>query len=495
MLKNLSKNYILAIDQGTTGSRAILFDHKGKEKGRGYKEFRQYYPKPGWVEHDPNEIIKSVEAAIRTVLSLSKVNPRNIAAIGITNQRETTILWNRKTGVPYTRAIVWQDRRTAEICDELKKKKLEALVHSKTGLVLDPYFSGTKISWLLNHHSHLRQEARLGRLAFGTVDSWLLWKLTGEHATDHTNASRTLLFNIQTRKWDKDLLSIFSVPESILPKVQDSASFYGKTRNWPGLPNGIPITALCGDQQAALYGQACYAPGEMKNTYGTGCFLVMNTGKKKLISKKGLLTTMACDEFGKPAFALEGSVFIAGALVQWLRDSLKWIRQAGETDKIARSVPDSHGVTVVPAFVGLGAPYWNANARGAILGLTRGVKPEHIIRASLEAIALQTADLVNAIKMEFKSPIPSLKVDGGAAKNNFLMQFQADILGLNIFRSQLVESTAWGAAKLAGVGSHFWKSPKELDRQIKYDRFHPKMKKQERISIYSNWQDQVKRVL
>ena len=495
MLKNLSQKYILSIDQGTTGSRAILYDVHGKEKGRGYEEVRQFYPKPGWVEHDPAQILKSVQNAIRLSLRNSGINPRHIASIGITNQRESSVLWNPKTGKPAHRVIVWQDRRTSSLCAEFKKQGLESLVHKKTGLVLDPYFSGTKITWLLKHYPKIKKESRQGKLIFGTMDTWLLWNMTGEHATDHTNASRTLLFNIHTKKWDFELLRIFGVPESLLPRVQNSASFYGKTRNWPGLPDGIPVTALCGDQQSALYGQACYRRGEMKNTYGTGCFLVMNTGKTKIISKTGLLTTLACDQLGRPSYALEGSVFIAGALIQWLRDSMKWIRRADETEKIALSVPDAHGVTVIPAFAGLGAPYWDFEARGAILGLTRGVRIPHIVRASLESIAFQTADLVSSVRKEFKFPIRSLKVDGGASNNNFLMQFQSDILGIDVLRSHVAESTAWGAAKLSGLAAGIWKNPDEFDHKMKYQRFRPKMKKSASNLMYENWQEQIKRVL
>lgn len=495
MLKNLSQKYILSIDQGTTGSRAILFDSKGREKGRGYEEVLQFYPKPGWVEHDPKQILQSVEKAIRIALTESKINPNQIAAIGITNQRESTVLWNPKSGVAAHRVIVWQDRRTASICEELKKRGLESVIHKKTGLVLDPYFSGTKIAWLLKHHVKINKEARDGKLLFGTIDTWILWNMTGEHVTDHTNASRTLLFNIQTLKWDSELLKIFGVSQSMLPRVQDSASIYGKTKNWPGLPDGILITALCGDQQAALYGQGCYTRGQMKNTYGTGCFLVINTGSKKVISESGLLTTLACDEMGRPAYALEGSVFIAGALIQWLRDSMKWIRSAEESEKIARSVPDNHGVTVIPAFVGLGAPYWDSGARGAILGLTRGVTPAHIIRAALESIAYQTADLVEVVKREFKFPIRALKVDGGACRNNLLMQFQADILGVDVLRSGIPESTAWGVAKLAGVSARIWKTPRDLDHQTKYQRFCPGISIKTRSELFKQWQQQVKRIL
>ncbi len=490
-----SRKFVLAIDQGTTGSRAIILNSSGKNIGKGYVEIKQYYPKPGWVEHDPQEILKSAQIAIRRAIQESGIRSREIAAIGITNQRESTVLWNRNSGRPFHRVIVWQDRRTSSICSELKKRGLEPFVHSRTGLVLDPYFSGTKITWLLKNVPRIARECKLGHVAFGTMDTWLLWNMTGEHATDHTNASRTLLYNIQTKKWDKELCRIFNADPSILPRIENSAAIYGKTLNWPGLPDGIPVTALCGDQQAALYGQGCYRRGEMKNTYGTGCFLVINTGTTRVISKSGILTTIACDSMGHPVYALEGSVFIAGALIQWLRDSLKLIKNASETEKIARSVQDSHGVTVIPAFTGLGAPYWDAEARGAILGLTRGANASHIVRASLEAIALQTYDLVKAIKKEFDYPIKFLKVDGGASKNNFLMQFQSDILGLKVLRSRLVENTAWGVGKMAGVGAGIWNSPVQLDHHIRYENFHPNIQKQKREEILRSWRSQINRIL
>ena len=487
----MPKQFILALDQGTTGSRAILIDSAGNEAGFGYHELKQYYPKPGWVEHDPIDILASVRVAIKSAVSHSRIHPRQIGAIGITNQRESTVVWNRKTGRPCHRVIVWQGRRTADICDSLKRRKLEPVIHAKTGLVLDPYFSGSKIAWLLKQYPSLKSNSAM----FGTMDTWLLWNLTGEHATDPTNASRTLLYDLSKLAWDKDLLKIFNVPPSMLPRIQNSGSNFGRTRGWPGLPDGIPVTAILGDQQAALYGQGCYGRGEMKNTYGTGCFLVVNTGPSKIFSGTGLLTTVASDSKGRPVYALEGSVFVAGALIQWLRDSMKWIKNARESEEIARSVEDSHGVTVVPAFTGLGAPYWDARARGAILGLTRGVKPAHIIRASLEAIAFQTADLVRAMTKDLKFPISSLKVDGGASRNNFLMEFQANVLGIPVLRSHRVESTAWGVGKLAGVTAGLWNDPHQLDRKIRFDIFRPSIKKSERNTLYKNWQEQLKRVL
>jgi glycerol kinase len=487
--------YILSIDQGTTGSRAIIFDQEGRIKGQSYQEIKQFYPKPGWVEHDPVQILKSVQITIKNAIQKSHINPHQLSCIGITNQRESVVLWDPQTGKPYFRVIVWQDRRTSELCVLLKQKKLESVIRQKTGLVLDPYFSATKVRWMFDTYPHLRKKADRGRLLMGTIDTWLLWNMTREHVTDHTNASRTLLFNINTLKWDSQLLKWFKVPKQILPKVQHSGSQFGKTYRWKGLPDGIPITAVCGDQQSALFGQSCYQKGDMKNTYGTGCFLVMTTGSSKIISRSGLLTTLACDQEGKPVFALEGSIFIAGALIGWIRDSLQWLNTSKESEKIARSVPDSGGVTVIPAFVGLAAPYWDANARGAILGLTRGVRYQHIIRAALESIAFQTADLVDSIRKEFEFPIHDLKVDGGASQNNLLMQMQADLLGVRILRSDQTESTAWGAAKLAGLTYGVWKSPTRVDAKRKFQSFFPKMKKKKQLALLKHWQEQVQRVL
>ncbi|MBI4398263.1 MAG: glycerol kinase GlpK [Candidatus Omnitrophica bacterium] len=490
-----SKQYILAIDQGTTGSRALVVDSRGKTKGAGYVEIPQHYPKPGWVEHSPQDILHSVRTAITQAIRKSRISSNEIRAIGITNQRESTVLWNRKTGKPYHPVIVWQDRRTSGICEGLKKRGLEPLIREKTGLVLDPYFSGSKILWLMKQLPKLAQDAKRGQVAFGTMDTWLLWNMTGEHATDVTNASRTLLYNIQTREWDQRLCRIFSAHPSMLPRVQVSASHFGNTKKWHILPDGIPVMAMAGDQQAALYGQACYGRGEMKNTYGTGCFLMMNTGSVRVHSQQGLLTTLACDAFGKPVYAIEGAVFIGGALIQWLRDSMRWIRSAGESEQIAKSVSDSHGVTVIPAFTGLGAPYWNAEARGAILGLTRGVTSAHIVRASLESVALQVSDLVLAVKKELRFPIRFLKVDGGASNNNFLMQFQSDILGLRILRSHLTESTAWGIGKMAGVSLGIWKGPYVLDHLIRYQTFRPGLSRAKRKQMLHHWRRQIQRVL
>lgn len=486
---------ILSIDQGTTGTTVILMDLKGKILVRGYREFTQYYPKPGWVEHDPEEIWAVTLDVIRDTLRDREGQPSEIKAIGITNQRETTILWDKETGKPISRAIVWQCRRTAPLCEELKKKGLEPEFRKKTGLVLDAYFSGTKIKWMLDHVTGAKALAKKGRLAFGTVDSWLIWKLTGGrvHATDYTNASRTLLFNIHTQKWDEGLLRILGIPSSLLPEVKPSCGFFGETNHNPVLPSGIPITGVAGDQQAAMFGQLCFQPGTAKNTYGTGCFMLFNTGNKAIRSKYGLLTTLAIGGKGEPVYALEGSVFIAGAAIQWLRDGLKLISTAAESETLARKVADSGGVYLVPAFVGLGAPYWDMEARGVFTGLTRGATQEHLVRAALESIAYQTKDLVEAIIKETGIPLKSLKVDGGATRNDFLMQFQADILGIPVDRPLNIETTGAGAAFLAGLGAGIWKSSKELAKCREADKlFKPKMKMAARISFYEGWKKAVR---
>lgn len=490
------RRYLLAIDQGTTGSRALIFDADGKVVANAYQEFRQYFPKPGWVEHNAEEIWQSCVSVIGRAVIESRVPPSRIAAIGITNQRETTVLWDKKTSRPVHHAIVWQCRRTTELCHRLKKQ--EPLIHQRTGLVLDPYFSGTKIRWLLDHVPGLRRRAGQGRLAFGTIDSWLLWKLTGGrvHATDYTNASRTLLLNIHTRRWDERLLKLFKIPKKILPEVRKSGSIFGTTQKIAGLPAGIPIAAIMGDQQAALYGQGCFKAGTSKNTYGTGCFIMLNTGKKCVLSRRGLLTTLACDFKGNPVYALEGSVFIAGAVVQWLRDGLKAVPSSSETERAIQGLKDAHGVYVVPAFVGLGAPYWMSEARGLITGITRGVTMAHIIRASLESIAYQTRDVFDVMKTEFGHNIKELKVDGGASKNNFLMQFQADMLREKIVRPQMVELTAQGAAQLAGVTVGLWRSPEELKRQYKVDRrFLPLLNPAKTELLYHGWLKAVKQAM
>lgn len=493
------KKYILSIDQGTTGSRAFLFDQKGKVASGAYREFKQYFPKPGWVEHDADEIWRSCAAAIKETIQKARISGKNIVGIGITNQRETTVLWERDSSKPAGRAIVWQCRRTADICKKLKTKKLESTFRQKTGLILDPYFSGTKVKWLLDNAPSLRAKAKAGKICFGTIDSWLIWKLTGgrSHVSDMTNASRTLLFNIRNKTWDPELLKILNVPEPLLPKVQNSGSIFGETRSGliPNLPGGIPIAAVMGDQQAALYGHGCYGPGEIKNTYGTGNFLVFNTGKKLIYSKKGLLTTISCDIKGRPIYALEGAIFITGAAIQWLRDGLGVIKKARDTEKLIRGVKDSGGVYFVPAFTGLGAPHWDSEARGLICGLTRGSAEKHIIRATLESIAYQTRDVFDIMQKAFGKKVKELRVDGGACRNNFLMQFQADILGLKVLRPKTIESTVQGVTHLAGITIGLWKE-KELKNMHKPDRiFTPGMATDVRERLYSGWRDAVRRTL
>ena len=481
---------VLAIDQGTTGSTVLVYDRAGRVVGRAYSEFRQHYPKPGWVEHDPEEIWQVTRRVIGKALRSGRIAVRKIAAIGITNQRETTLLWSRKTGKPIYRAIVWQDRRTAALCAELKSRGLIETVRHKTGLVIDPYFSASKIRWLLDNVRGAQARAEAGELCFGTVDSWLIWKLTGGrvHTTDYTNASRTLLFNIHDKRWDDELLALFRVPSAVLPQVVHSSGVVAEAD--PRLFSGqaVPIAGIAGDQQAALFGQGCFHPGMVKNTYGTGCFLLMPTGAKAVTSTRGLLTTLACGADGQPVYALEGAIFVAGAAVQWLRDGLEWIRDAAETERIARKTRDTLGVYVVPAFVGLGAPYWDPDARGAIVGLTRGVRREHVVRATLEALAYQTRDVVDAMVAESERPLKELRADGGASQNDFLMQFQADLLDATVDRPKIVETTATGAAFLAGLGVGLWKSTAELERIRKVDRlFQPRSRTEERERLYAGW--------
>ena len=493
----MQTGYILSIDQGTTGTTILLMDAKGEIVGKESREFTQYYPKPGWVEHDAIEIW---EVTCQVVVDLvSAYNAKNqIIAIGVTNQRETTVIWDRRTGNPIHPAIVWQCRRTSEICSDLKKQGLEEKIKSKTGLVTDPYFSSTKVLWILDQVDNARSLADQGYLAFGTIDSWLLWNLTDgtSHATDQTNASRTMLFNINTLQWDEELLEIFQVPVSILPEVQPSSNIFGTTKGLEFLPDSIPISGMAGDQQAALFGQLCTQSGVAKNTYGTGCFLLLNTGDQPIQSESGLLTTLACSLDQKPTYALEGSVFIAGAAIQWLRDELHFVDSAAETEVLAESLNDSDGVFVVPAFTGLGAPYWDPNAKGAILGLTRGTTPSHIVRASLESIAFQSADLVEAMIYDAGLQLHQLRVDGGAASNNFLMQFQADLLGVDIERPCHIETTAIGAAYLAGLGVGLWGNIDELELHRQVDRvFSPQMSELQRQDKLSAWRNAVKRVL
>ena len=492
----MARDYILSIDQGTTGSRAIIIDRNGRIVGSDYSEFRQIFPRPGWVEHNAEEIWRVTAKVIAGALRKTRVNPKRVAAIGITNQRETTVVWDKKTGKPIHNAIVWQCRRTAGLCNELKARGLEKIFRERTGLVVDAYFSGTKIKWLLDNVKGARPAASKGRLAFGTIDSWLIYNLSGRraHVTDYTNASRTLIFNIKSKKWDDQLLDALDIPRSILPEVLPSAGLFAGTA-CPGLPPGIPISGVAGDQQAALFGQGCFEKGLAKNTYGTGCFMLTYLGDKFVQSRSGLITTLACDPQGKPAYALEGSIFITGAAIQWLRDQLKVIAKAAETEAIARSVPDTNGVYFVPAFVGLGAPYWDMAARGAVLGLTRGANKNHIVRAALESIAYQTRDLALAMEQDLGAKVKELRVDGGASKNNFLMQFQADILGVPVNRPKMVETTALGAGYLAGIAVGLWKDAGVVNRLRKTDAvFKPKMKPQERARLYAGWLEAVGRV-
>jgi glycerol kinase len=488
---------VLALDQGTTGSTALVFGTEGEVLGRAYAEIRQHYPSPGWVEHDAEEIWEKTRRVAAEAVAASGLPGGAIRAIGITNQRETTVLWDRKTGDPVYRAIVWQSRQTAEICARLKSQGHEPLFHDRTGLVLDPYFSGSKIAWLLEGSPALRARAAAGEIAFGTIDTWLIHRLTGGrvHATDPTNASRTLLFDIHSRRWDPELARILGVPEAVLPQVLPSSGVFGETVGLDGLPAGIPIAGDAGDQQAALFGQGCFEPGMAKNTYGTGAFLVLNTGDRRVISRRGLLTTLCCDARGKAAYALEGAVFVAGAAVQWLRDELGLIAAAAETGPIAESVADTHGVYVVPAFTGLGAPYWDAGARGAILGLTRGAGRAHLVRATLESLAYQSRDVIDAMNEESGVALRELRVDGGASANDFLMQFQADLLGVAVDRPALVETTAAGAAFLAGLGVGLWKDAASLASHRRRDRlFTPSMPPERREALYAGWKEAVARV-
>jgi glycerol kinase len=481
--------YILALDQGTTSSRAMLVDEKGEVKAVAQKEFRQYFPAAGWVEHDPKEIWGSQAGVVAEVLAKSRVSSKEIAAIGITNQRETTVIWERATGHPIAPAIVWQDRRTTEICEELKNKGLEPLFRKKTGLVLDPYFSGTKIQWILQHIPGALERAKKGELCFGTIDSWLVWNLTDGkvHVTDISNASRTLLFNIHTCKWDDELLDILNIPKAILPEVRSSSEIFGVTSS-DLFSTPVPIAGIAGDQQAALFGQACTKQGMAKTTYGTGCFMLMNTGKTPVESKNRLLTTIAYKIGSEVFYALEGSVFIGGAVVQWLRDNLGLIKTSAEVEKLAASVPDNGGVYFVPAFTGLGAPHWDPYARGAIVGMTRGTTGAHIARAALEGIAFQVTDVLKAMENDAQMKIEELRVDGGAVRNNLLMQFQADLLGTKVVRPKLTELTALGAAYLAGLAVGFWKDLAQIQAHWKIENtFTPQKSAQEMQALRAKW--------
>lgn len=489
----MEKTYMLSLDQGTTSSRAILFDHSGAIIGVAQKEFTQIYPKPGWVEHNAEEIWESQLEVLKAVLLENHVKPEQIAGIGITNQRETTVVWDKNTGRPVYNAIVWQSRQTMDICNQLKEQGFDPMVREKTGLLIDAYFSGTKVKWILDHVDGAREQAEKGDLLFGTIDTWLLWKLTdgAVHVTDYSNASRTLMFNIHTLEWDQELLNMLTVPASILPRVRPSSEIYGYTAN-SLFEAAIPIAGIAGDQQAALFGQACFVEGAAKNTYGTGCFMLMNTGEKAVASNNGLLTTIAWGLEGKVEYALEGSIFVAGATVQWLRDGLKLLAKASDSEKHALAVESTDGVYLVPAFVGLGAPYWDMEARGAIFGLTRGTTQDHLIRAALESLAYQTRDVLEAMEADSGIKLKKLAVDGGAVANNFLMQFQADILATEVERPRVNETTALGAAYLAGLAVDYWNSKADIVNNKVVERtFMPSFDEDKRESLYAGWKKAV----
>jgi glycerol kinase len=487
--------YILALDQGTTSSRAILFDHAGGIVTVAQKEFQQIFPQPGWVEHDPQEIWATQMAVAIEAVSRAQAHPGDVAAIGITNQRETTVVWDRETGTPVCNAIVWQDRRTAEFCDRLKADGHEPDITRRTGLVVDAYFSGSKVAWILNNVPGARERAQAGRLAFGTVDSWLVWKLTdgAVHITDVSNASRTMMFNIHDMAWDPELLRLLGVPASMLPEVRASSEVYGRVSRLLGTEN-IPIAGIAGDQQAALFGQMCVSPGMAKNTYGTGCFLLQNTGERPVPSQNRLVTTVAWRVGGRTEYALEGSVFIGGAVVQWLRDGLRLFDRSPDVEKLASSVPDNGGVYLVPAFAGLGAPHWDPYARGLLIGITRGTTGAHVARAAIESIAYQVDDLLEAVQRDSGIPIRELRVDGGASNNNALMQFQADLLGVPVVRPGVTETTALGAAYLAGLAVGFWKSADDVARQWQVERtFEPRMPRSQADALRERWREAIAR--
>ncbi|MEX2947731.1 glycerol kinase GlpK [Staphylococcus warneri] len=488
------EKYILSIDQGTTSSRAILFNKDGEIKGVAQREFKQHFPQSGWVEHDANEIWTSVLSVMAEVMNEHNIRADQIEGIGITNQRETTVVWDKNTGRPIYHAIVWQSRQTQSICQELKEQGHEALFRDKTGLLLDPYFAGTKVKWILDNVEGAREKANNGDLLFGTIDSWLVWKLSGKeaHITDYTNASRTLMFNIHDLKWDKELLDILEVPESMLPEVKPSSEVYAHTVDYHFFGQNVPIAGIAGDQQAALFGQACFDKGDVKNTYGTGGFMLMNTGEEAVKSDSGLLTTIAYGIDGKVNYALEGSIFVSGSAIQWLRDGLRMINSAPQTENYATRVDSTEGVYVVPAFVGLGTPYWDSEARGAIFGLTRGTEKEHFIRATLESLCYQTRDVMEAMSKDSGIEVQNLRVDGGAVKNNFIMQFQADIVNTPVERPEIQETTALGAAYLAGLAVGFWESKDDIANRWKLEEeFEPKMKEEQRTKLYKGWKKAV----
>ncbi|MDE0581503.1 glycerol kinase GlpK [Planococcus sp. A6] len=490
----MTKDYIMAIDQGTTSSRAVLFNHKGEIVGTGQQEFEQFFPKPGWVEHDANEIWTSVLACMAGALRKADVEASQVAGIGITNQRETAVVWDRNTGKPIYKAIVWQSRQTADICGELKAQGHEELFRKKTGLLIDAYFSGTKVKWILDNVEGAREKAENGDLMFGTIDTWLVYKLSGgaAHITDYSNASRTLMYNIYDLEWDQELLDILTVPKSMLPEVRQSSEVYANTINYHFFGHEVPIAGIAGDQQAALFGQACFEKGMAKNTYGTGCFMLMNTGEEGVVSEHGLLTTLAWGIDGKVEYALEGSIFVAGSAIQWLRDGLKILDTSPESEQYATSVESTDGVYMVPAFVGLGTPYWDTDARGAIFGLTRGTTRAHLIRATLESLAYQTKDVVNVMIEDAGIELKTLRVDGGAVANDFLVQFQSDILDVPVERPVIQETTALGAAYLAGLAVGFWESKEEIAKQWKVDKtFTSDMPAEKSEELYNGWKKAV----
>ena len=489
------EEYILSIDQGTTSSRAIIFNEEGEEMSMAQKEFQQIYPEPGWVEHDPDQIWGTTSGVIADALASANITRKQIAAIGITNQRETAVIWDAETGEPIYNAIVWQDKRTSGICDDLKEQGLEEKIKNKTGLVIDSYFSATKIKWILDNVDGAREKAKAGKLRFGTIDSWLIWKLTNGqlHITDYTNASRTMIYNIFELEWDQELLDIMDIPESMLPEVHKSSEVYGTT-DGDVFGAEVPLAGIAGDQQAATFGQGCFEKGMAKNTYGTGCFMLMNTGKEPVYSEHGLLTTIAWNVDGEVKYALEGSIFVAGAAIQWLRDEMKILDSAADSEYFARKVDDSGGVYVVPAFTGLGAPYWDMYARGTIVGLTRGSSKEHIIRATLEAIAYQARDVLEAMEADSGLKLKKMKVDGGAVENNFLMQFQSDILGTEVERPEINETTALGAAYLAGLAVDYWEDVDELADKTRNDTvFRPQIAEEDRKAAYEGWKRAVRK--
>ncbi|MFJ5717964.1 glycerol kinase GlpK [Neobacillus sp. NPDC093127] len=488
------EKYILSLDQGTTSSRAILFNKKGEIVHVAQQEFKQYFPKPGWVEHNANEIWGSILAVIASCLAEANVKPEQVAGIGITNQRETAVVWDKETGQPVYHAIVWQSRQTAEICEELKAQGHDQLFRDKTGLLIDAYFSGTKVKWILDNVDGAREKADRGELLFGTIDTWLIWKLSGgrAHVTDYSNASRTLMYNIHDLKWDEELLEILTVPASMLPEVRQSSEVYAETVDYHFFGCNVPIAGVAGDQQAALFGQACYEKGMAKNTYGTGCFMLMNTGEKAVKSENGLLTTIAWGIDGKVEYALEGSIFVAGSAIQWLRDGLRMFNNAAESEKYAASVASTEGVYVVPAFVGLGTPYWDSDVRGSVFGLTRGTTKEHFVRATLESLAYQTKDVLTSMEADSGISLKALRVDGGAVANNFLMQFQSNVLDVPVERPEIKETTALGAAYLAGLAVGYWESQEEIATQWNMDKaFTPDMAEEERETLYTGWKKAV----